>query len=790
MANRRVVQRYPYYDLDGTLLFYHVRYEPKTFGYENPRVPKNVKYKEGEKHPRYQKPDDAESVLYQLPKVFEARTAAADIWWCAGEKDADNVQKLLRRGEVATTVHGGESKPLDNEACWLAAHPGLIYIVGDLDEAGYRHMLDRYDALVAEGFPAERIQLRLPQMTKPKSDVSDHLEAKLGLKDLRTISYKKLSAKLDELGEKRERAKAERQSNARGQKRLEEFIAALREHGRTKGSGEDWSCPHPDHEDDNPSFGVKIGAKGSNLVLYCQVCCADFDGAEDEPQRKHDWMEEVLAELGLTWAAIDDVVEKLEIPGNDTEAAEWLLERHGEDLRWLDVGTSSKSVWLHWDGSRWRPDADGLVRRWMVELSRELVPKATARRDKMRGVKGEIGPANDDLKAAKALGNKGRIDAALAMAQILRPGMTIQRGVFDADKRALAVENGVLLLESNRARLVPPDRSYYMLRNTNVPYVAGAVSQAWEEFLNKFVQDEDMEDFLQRMAGYTLLGENPDNLMFIFQGETGSGKTTFTKAISGALGDYAKPFELGALRGKLSADAPREDIASIMHARLAHSAEMTGAFMLHADQVKRLSGADEIPYRHLFEGMTSHVPDFTAWISSNFPPKIKGADKALQIRLIGVPFLYPTPEGKSNKANALFTREARQAILSWVVAGYERYCEVGLGPAAQENGDGGWPGPVAELTAKLRSSLDVVDDFINDCCEVGAECFQPATDFWAAFEDWKLSHGVKDDMSSHQFAVQLDGKHYRLKAKRIEGKLVKCRMGIRLLDSAGIKRVR
>jgi len=419
----------------------------------------------------------------------------------------------------------------------------------------------------------------------------------------------------------------------------------------------------------------------------------------------------------------------------------------------------------------------------MHELSAELIPLAEAEVKRCRGIKGAIGPAQDMLRQAKALGNKSRVDAALSVAQTLRPGMTIQRGVFDSDKRALAVENGVLLLEPQKARLVPPDRSQFMLRNTNVPYIPGAVSDAWEDFLDKFVDDDDMEDFLQRMAGYTLLGSNDDNLMFIFQGETGSGKTTFVKAISAALGDYAKPFDLGALRGKLSADAPREDIASIMHARLAHAAEMASAFTLHADQVKRMSGADEIAYRHLFEGMTSHVPDFTPWISSNFAPRIKGSDTALQRRLIGVPFLYPLGEGeeKSSKGAALWsTPDARASVLAWVVAGYDRYREVGLSRQT-------WPVEVERLTDELRRSLDVEDAFVTEMCIQGEEYFQPVADLWPAYESWCMQCGIKDHMSKQQFAEALHGKGFKATNKRIEGVPTAVRMGLKLQSNNKVK---
>lgn len=765
MRNKQVVAAYPYHNQQGQLLFYKLRTDPKDFGYWTPNAPREE---------AWHKPTGADAFLYRMVELENATRYGDDVWWCAGEKDADRVQQELTGRDTATTMHGGEGKPLKaGQAEWFRGFIGMIYVVGDLDVAGYKDMVHKYNALLDVGVDGSQIQLRLPRTTEEGSDVYDHLEAGLKLGQLRKVKIDTLHKKLEEAGEQAQQDKADRKAQTKGQARLEAFQAALREHGSEPNGKEDWHCPHPEHEDERQSFGVTVGETG-NLVLKCHGC---ESAGRDE--NRNDWIDEILEALDLDWSAIQDVVARLQIPGNDTEAAEWLLARHGEDIRWLDVGTAARSQWIAWDGARWRPDADGLVRRWMHELSKEMIPIAEAEYKRTRGVKGAMKESSDLLARAKALGNKVRIDAALSVAQTLRPAMTVQRSIFDRDKNALAVGNGVLLLES-QARLVPSDRSHLMLRNTEVPYLAGAASAAWEDFLDTFVQDEKMEDFLARMAGYTLLGSNPDGLMFLFQGEPNTGKSTFTNAISRALGDYAKPFELGALRGKMSADAPREDIAAIMHARLAHAAEMTGAWMLHADQIKRLTGSDEIPYRKLWEQQTSHTPDFTPWISSNFPPRIKGADRALQVRLVGIPFLHAV-DRKSDAARALYTPDALASVLAWVVAGYNRYKEVGLDR-------GTWPLEVELATDELRTSLDNEDDFITDMYEVENSSWAPAGPLmYDLYTQWCFTNGVREPMTSQQFGQALTAKGFRRVRKRVDGDLIDVRLGLKLKAGSTVK---
>lgn len=157
--------RYPYKDPDGQVLYYNVRYEPKAFRMAGPdgkvkALPKSVR-----------------RVPYNLPHVLEAVARGERIYWVEGEKD---VATLARLGLVGTTAAGGVSAPLDPD--WSKWFEGAdLVVVADNDEVG-RTYARRVAKLLVDA--TVQTQVALPAIQAPKSDITDHIEAGLGVEDL------------------------------------------------------------------------------------------------------------------------------------------------------------------------------------------------------------------------------------------------------------------------------------------------------------------------------------------------------------------------------------------------------------------------------------------------------------------------------------------------------------------------------------------------------------------------------------------------------------------------------
>lgn len=122
-VKKRVVATYDYKDIDGTLLYQKVRYEPKTFSIRKPTKGGRWSYKLG-KTPR---------ILYNLVNVSNA-AEKQPVYIVEGEKDADLLNGM---GLVATCNYDGAGKWLESYNEHFAKN--VCYILADNDDAGEKH---------------------------------------------------------------------------------------------------------------------------------------------------------------------------------------------------------------------------------------------------------------------------------------------------------------------------------------------------------------------------------------------------------------------------------------------------------------------------------------------------------------------------------------------------------------------------------------------------------------------------------------------------------------------------
>lgn len=151
---RRDVQVYEYRDVDGSVLFYKVRQEPKHFYQKQPDGTRNL--------------DGVKKVLYRLPELLAAPRDAT-VFLCAGEKDTD---RLISLGFVATTNYEGESGWKDEYTEFFRDR--RVIILQDNDTAGEKRSARLTETLKSVAFQVRHLLLGdLPE----GGDVSDWLDA-------------------------------------------------------------------------------------------------------------------------------------------------------------------------------------------------------------------------------------------------------------------------------------------------------------------------------------------------------------------------------------------------------------------------------------------------------------------------------------------------------------------------------------------------------------------------------------------------------------------------------------
>lgn len=160
---------YDYTDANGSLLFMVVRIRQaagKTFRQCRPadpdrREPVVMSVADMHKH-----------VLYRLPEVCKAIASSRPIIVVEGEKDADALADL---GYTATTCSMGAGKWCDE--CSAQLKDGIVYVMGDNDEPGRKHVSEVAESLLDVAAQVYTIDVlsESPDLP-PKGDISDALE--------------------------------------------------------------------------------------------------------------------------------------------------------------------------------------------------------------------------------------------------------------------------------------------------------------------------------------------------------------------------------------------------------------------------------------------------------------------------------------------------------------------------------------------------------------------------------------------------------------------------------------
>jgi len=306
------------------------------------------------------------------------------------------------------------------------------------------------------------------------------------------------------------------------------------------------------------------------------------------------------------------------------------------------------------------------------------------------------------------------------------PGIAIAPEVLDADPKLLNCQNGTLNLLTGE--LQPHNPKDLITKICAVNYNPQAHSDLWEHFLHHAMKENsELISFLQRAVGYTLIGQNREEVMFFVHGPGATGKSTFLGAIQSALGDYAKTTDFEPFLAKPYGHGVRDDLARLPGARLVVSQEVQEGRHLAENVVKALTGRDVIAARPLYGKYIEFRPSFVPWMVANDAPKIRADDDAMWRRIIRIPFEEIIPEGERDpmvKEVLCDPVLSGEAVLAWAVEGYKKYREIGLKP----------PESVKKATQDLRNEMDPLAKFIEECCELKPDAWIPASELWRAYE--------------------------------------------------------
>lgn len=393
--------------------------------------------------------------------------------------------------------------------------------------------------------------------------------------------------------------------------------------------------------------------------------------------------------------------------------------------------------WMRFNGNVWQMctevSAMEDVRTWGLDHFREAADK----------LKLDDKAAGSEVDGWKTMLGKNRAGTVLSFAR----GLVERRAEdLDVDVERLNTPSGYLDLEKGLLQAVGANE--YPTRITNARFDPDAVSEVWERFIRRILPDEEVRLFVQRLFGYSLLGETREHVMPIFTGEGANGKSTLRDAVLHAMGDYALEVDPELL---MQSHNPRHltFLMELMGRRLVFCSETEKGRAFGESMMKRLVDGSPIQANRMRQDPITFMPSHTLIMMTNFLPKVSGDDPAVWRRILVVPFdvVIPVEERDSRLPGRLREPDVAAAVLAWMYRGFLDYTEQGLNP----------PAAVQGRTAAYKTESDVTGRFIAETLEADPMGRVPFKAIWDAYVAWFRGEAGKDDqpLSKRELGVEL-----------------------------------
>lgn len=485
-------------------------------------------------------------------------------------------------------------------------------------------------------------------------------------------------------------------------------------------------------------------------------------------------------------------------PEHDIGNARRLLIWAGEDVRHV-----TRVGWHAYDGKRWREDESGAITRRIAHRAAEAIYLETAMlapspgqqevldlaeiareematpydarsmdRDELLQITRdrkvwadqiEAGKAVDEMmgelraarhRHAKSSCGTSKLNAMLTEAAAYRPASVSD---LNTDLYAFNVDNGTLRFWSEEdpesdpadprirwhARLDPHRRDDLISKLAPVAFLEKAAQpKEWLKFLVRVQPAPAMRAYLQRLAGYAMLGLNTEQMIAFFYGIGRNGKSTFVDTLTRIFADYAVTLSIDSFAGedRRSGAEATPDLARLPGARLVAASEPESGVRFKEALIKRLTGGEPISVRRLHQDFFEFDPQFTLIVSGNHKPVIIGNDDGIWRRIHLVPWNEQIGKDEVDKGLPKKLLAEAPGILAWVVAGALDFLNSGgLHP----------PREILDATQEYREEEDPIGSFIRNGCDVTGDDrdAEKPFDLFCAYERYAQAAGtvkVKD----------------------------------------------
>jgi DNA primase catalytic core len=455
---------------------------------------------------------------------------------------------------------------------------------------------------------------------------------------------------------------------------------------------------------------------------------------------------------------------------SDSWNATIFVNTSGTKLHYVPANNS----WLYWNGRYWEIDKILFVEKLALNFAQALWGKV-----------GYIADSKDRDKWArhvKYTQSRRGIESLIKLARLVG-SVSIALEEFDVDTRSLNTESGVIYFEPSTIDFHIKEHNPDILITNICPVIHDpeARSDLWEHFLRDATNnDKELELFIQRCAGYSLVGENPEEIFFFIWGADASGKSTFIEATKATMGDYAVSIDASAFLSQRSSGGPQPEVIKIKGKRIVIASETEPGKKFNTELIKSLSGRDTIGARDLYSKPIEFKFGGKLWVVSNFAPKVPVEDRAFMRRIIDIPFNNSLSEDKRDPdVKKILTDSdiSGAAILNWLIEGYLNYLDIGLAI----------PDVVRESIKEYKDEINPITDFIAECCELdpgNKELQVASSELYEAYTEYCQKNNNKYSINKNRFGRCLRECGLEPARSSIKGTRVRSWVGIKLTGSS------
>ncbi len=411
-----------------------------------------------------------------------------------------------------------------------------------------------------------------------------------------------------------------------------------------------------------------------------------------------------------------------------------MVGAHKENIRYCHPWRR----WLVWDNKRWRIDDTAAIKRYAKKTVRSIYTEGAALTD----TKARLSIVKHAMKSESEHCINAMVN--LASSEELVPILPNQ---LDIDPWLFNCENGIINLQTKE--LQEHTREDLITNLAQVSFNPEAKCPKWVEFLNKIMDhNESLIGLLKRMGGYCLTGKVSEQKLFFAYGPTMTGKSTFLKTLQGILGDYAIKTTSELLLTK-PIGAHTTDVTDLKGKRLAITIEIQEGRRMAESLIKELTGGDTIRARRMRQDNEEWEPTHKIILAANHKPIVHETTAAYWRRLCLIPFNTPIPESERINDFYEILLTERDGILNWLLEGCQDWQNQGLAEPAE----------VIEATKAYRNEMDILGDFLEDCCVIGQGNMVKNKELRSKYLEW-CDDNKEKPISLRGFSLRLEEKGF------------------------------